>query len=61
MKRWFRKISNYVVLPTSHGVTGGIHVTEAVYERLKHHYKLTLRGEMEIKGKGLMRTYPFVA
>jgi adenylate cyclase len=45
----------------SHGVTGQIHVTEAVYERLKGRHQFTERGELEIKGKGLMKTYLFEA
>jgi|JI10StandDraft_1071094.scaffolds.fasta_scaffold200090_3 adenylate cyclase len=45
----------------SHGVTGQIHVTEAVYERLKNRHNFTERGELEIKGKGLMKTFLFEA
>ncbi len=43
----------------SHGVTGQIHVTEAVFQRLKQRHTFTQRGELEIKGKGLMKTYLF--
>ena len=43
----------------SHGVTGQIHVTEAVFERLRHQHTFRQRGELEIKGKGLMKTYLF--
>jgi class 3 adenylate cyclase len=41
----------------SHGVPGKIQVTEAVYRRLKGHFDFALRGEIEIKGKGLMPVY----
>jgi class 3 adenylate cyclase len=41
----------------SHGVAGGIQVTEETYRRLKHAYRLEERGTMKIKGKGEMRTY----
>ncbi|GBF39330.1 adenylate/guanylate cyclase [Leptospira johnsonii] len=43
----------------SHGVTGHIQVTEAVYEKLKNRYTFELRGELDIKGKGKMKTYLF--
>ncbi len=41
----------------SHGVEGGIQVTEETYRRLKHAYRLEERGTLKIKGKGEMRTY----
>lgn len=43
----------------SHGVTGAIQVTEQVYSALEHHadYSFTLRGTLEIKGKGQMPVY----
>ena len=43
----------------SHGVTGAIQVTQQVYAVLKHHtdYHFTLRGTLEIKGKGQMPVY----
>jgi class 3 adenylate cyclase len=41
----------------SHGVEGGIQVTEETYRRLKHAYLLEERGTLKIKGKGEMRTY----
>ena len=41
----------------SHGVEGGIQVTEETYRRLKHAYRLEARGTVKIKGKGEMRTY----
>ncbi|CAN5174150.1 hypothetical protein BH18GEM1_BH18GEM1_14400 [soil metagenome] len=36
---------------------GRIQVTEAVYERLKEDYVLEPRGEIEVKGRGPMRTW----
>jgi class 3 adenylate cyclase len=41
----------------SHGEPGQIHVTEAMQFLLKDMYELTPRGEIEIKGKGRMRTF----
>ncbi len=41
----------------SHGIEGGIHVTEETYRRLKHTYRMEERGTLKIKGKGEMRTY----
>lgn len=41
----------------SHGVAGGIQVTEETYRRLKHAYRLEGRGALKIKGKGEMHTY----
>ncbi len=41
----------------SSGEPGKIHVTEAVYERLKDLYLLEKRGKIRIKGKGEMTTY----
>ena len=41
----------------SHGVAGQIHVSEAVYERVKGRFRVEPRGDIEIKGKGLMPTY----
>ena len=41
----------------SHGVNGEIHVTGAVYERLRDRYTFEERGEVKIKGIGAMRTY----
>ena len=36
---------------------GGVQVTEAVHRRLGNQYRMTPRGEIEVKGKGLMRTW----
>jgi class 3 adenylate cyclase len=41
----------------SHGVEGGIHVTEETFRRVRHAYRLDDRGTLKIKGKGEMRTY----
>jgi adenylate cyclase len=41
-------------------VEGRIQVPEDVYERLNHAYVLEERGEVEIKGKGTMRTWYLV-
>lgn len=41
----------------SHGSSGQIQVSTATYERLRDRYQLIRRGEVQIKGKGLMATY----
>jgi guanylate cyclase len=41
----------------SSGLPGEIQVSEAVYQDLNEEYDLEHRGEVEIKGKGLMNTY----
>ena len=41
----------------SHGVPGGIQVTEAVRDRLGERYDFAMRGEIEVKGRGRMRTW----
>lgn len=41
----------------SHGEPGRIHVSEAIYEKLKHAYVFEERGTIQLKGKGAMRTY----
>jgi class 3 adenylate cyclase len=41
----------------SHGVPAGIQVTEAVRDRLADRYDLVARGEIEVKGRGRMRTW----
>ena len=41
----------------SHGVAGGVHVSDATHERLKHKYDFQERGYVPIKGKGEMKTY----
>jgi class 3 adenylate cyclase len=41
----------------SHGVTGEIQVTDAVYERMRAKYLFEPRGKIEIKGRGQQKTY----
>ena len=41
----------------SHGVVDEVHVSEATQARLKDTFVLEARGEIEIKGKGPMRTF----
>ena len=41
----------------SSGVPGRIQVTEAVFERLRSTYTFEGRGEIDVKGKGRLRTY----
>ncbi|UZQ55431.1 PAS domain S-box protein [Trichothermofontia sichuanensis B231] len=41
----------------SQGKAGCIQVTEVVYQALAAHYELQPRGNLHIKGKGMMRTY----
>jgi PAS domain S-box-containing protein len=41
----------------SHGLAGGIQVTEATYEILQHKYSFWHRGKIFIKGRGEMDTY----
>ena len=45
----------------SQGVPGGIQVTVATYERLRHKYVFEERGVISVKGKGDMMTYLLVA
>jgi class 3 adenylate cyclase len=44
----------------SHGVAGRIQVTDTTYRHLQDHYRFEERGEVEVKGKGLQRTYLLV-
>lgn len=41
----------------SHGEAGKIHITEALYNKLRDKYRFQERGNIEIKGKGSMKTY----
>jgi class 3 adenylate cyclase/CHASE3 domain sensor protein len=41
----------------SHGVSGRIQISEAVYERVKDRFKTEPRGSIDIRGKGPMTTY----
>jgi adenylate cyclase len=42
-------------------VEGRIQVPQSVYERLKHDYVLEERGDVDVKGKGLMHTWYLVS
>ncbi len=44
----------------SHGMPGHVHVTEETQRRLTDTYLFEERGEIDVKGKGLMRTYYLV-
>ncbi|HNO25963.1 MAG TPA: adenylate/guanylate cyclase domain-containing protein, partial [Leptospiraceae bacterium] len=41
----------------SSGIPGKIHISESAYILLKDKYSFEERGEIEIKGKGKMKTY----
>jgi adenylate cyclase len=41
----------------SHGVPGRIHLSEATYELIRDDFECEPRGTIEVKGKGLMRTW----
>jgi guanylate cyclase len=41
----------------SSGEPGRIHVTERVHEALGERFRFVPRGDIEVKGKGPMRTY----
>ena len=41
----------------SHGVIDQVQVTEVVAEKLKPHFQLETRGEIAVKGKGMMPVY----
>jgi adenylate cyclase len=41
----------------SHGAPGEIHVTESTWRLLRERYTFVDRGMIDVKGKGLMRTY----
>lgn len=41
----------------SHGNPGKIQVTQQTYQRLRHKFILEKRGEISVKGKGMMTTY----
>ena len=41
----------------SHGLAGKIQTTEATYLLLRRHFRLEERGDVEVKGKGTLRTY----
>jgi class 3 adenylate cyclase len=41
----------------STGIAGEIQVTEPTYQALHKRYQFECRGEIAVKGKGLMKTY----
>jgi len=41
----------------SHGIPGTIQVSEDVYSKLKNQYDFEFRGDVDIKGKGMCKTY----
>jgi guanylate cyclase len=41
----------------SHGVPGRIHLSEATYELIRDDFECEPRGTIDVKGKGLMRTW----
>jgi class 3 adenylate cyclase len=41
----------------SHGIAGEIQVTESTFLLLQNKYNFDCRGMIEVKGKGLMKTY----
>jgi adenylate cyclase len=43
--------------PESHGVPGRIQVSRSTYERLRDRYDFEPRGEVELKGKGMVETW----
>ncbi len=45
----------------SHGKPGAIHVTAAFAERVRDGFVVEARGEIEVKGKGLLQTYWLIA
>jgi len=45
----------------SHGEAGTIQVSETTYQRLCDSFVLELRGTIQVKGKGEMRTYRVIA
>ncbi|HEX4743124.1 MAG TPA: adenylate/guanylate cyclase domain-containing protein [Candidatus Limnocylindria bacterium] len=44
----------------SHGIPGRIQLTEATYDLIKDRFECEPRGTIEVKGKGLMRTWYLV-
>ena len=41
----------------SHGLADSVHASEAVFESLKNRFAFRERGEIELRGLGLARTY----
>jgi len=44
----------------SHGIPSRIQVTESTYQRLRGSFEFERRGEIEVRGKGMMTTYLLV-
>ena len=44
----------------SHGIPGRIQVSETTYERLRGSFEFEQRGEVDVRGKGVMTTYLLV-
>jgi adenylate cyclase len=45
----------------SHGEGGSIQITDDVYKLIKNEFECTVRGTIQVKGKGTMTTYFLVA
>jgi len=45
----------------SHGVPGRVHITRATWERVRGDFRCERRGEVNVKGKGLVETWHLVA
>jgi class 3 adenylate cyclase len=45
----------------SHGLPGGIQVSEVTYKCLKEQYLFQKRGVIQVKGKGEMTTYLLIS
>lgn len=41
----------------SHGLVDKIHVSESTYEKVKHLYNFDERGDIDVKGRGRLKTY----
>ena len=41
----------------SHGIIGEIQLSDSTYELVKDEFQFEVRGEIEVKGKGMMKTY----
>lgn len=41
----------------SHGITGRVHVSDVVFERLKSRFEFEPRGVVDLRGRGPMQTY----
>ena len=41
----------------SHGIPGIVHISETTYKKIKGEFNIECRGNIEVKGKGQMKTY----